>query len=137
MPVHYVFTGFLGSVFPVAILMLFKDTDSRRSVNISNANIFGLSKELNLVQGNKFNNALVIFFVPYVLFEIPSNMLLKKFQPRVWRKPPSLSKPQLLTALVSACMFFFGLISICQGLVRSYSGLLTIRMCVVLLIERP
>lgn len=35
-------------------------------VNISNANVFGLSKELEL-EGNQYNVALVIFFVPYVL----------------------------------------------------------------------
>lgn len=33
------------------------------SVNIANANVFGLSKELNLIEGNKYNTALVIFFV--------------------------------------------------------------------------
>jgi hypothetical protein len=42
-------------------------------VNISNANIFGLSTELNLTINNRYNTALVIFFVPYILFEIPSN----------------------------------------------------------------
>jgi MFS family permease len=81
------------------------------SVNIANANVFGLSKELNLL-GNKYNTALVIFFVPYVLFEIPSNVLLKKFKPNVW---------------LSACMFLFGLTTICQGLVKNYSGLLATR----------
>src|SRR5262245_35716440 len=63
-------------------------------VNIANANVFGLSKELNIVDGNKYNTALVIFFVPYILFEIPSNILLKKFKPRVW---------------LAICMFGFGL----------------------------
>ncbi|KAE9978654.1 hypothetical protein BLS_000401 [Venturia inaequalis] len=53
-------------------------------VNISNANIFGLSKELHLLKDNRYNICLVIFFVPYVLFEIPSNVLLKKFKPNVW-----------------------------------------------------
>lgn len=53
-------------------------------MNIANANIFGLSDELGLKAGNKYNNALVIFFVPYILFEIPSNVLLKKFKPHVW-----------------------------------------------------
>jgi hypothetical protein len=43
---------------------------------------------------NKYNTALVIFFVPYILFEIPSNILLKKLKPRVW---------------LSLCMFGFGL----------------------------
>lgn len=47
-------------------------------VNIANANVFGMSTELGL-NGNKYNTALVIFFVPYILFEIPSNVLLKKF----------------------------------------------------------
>ncbi|KIW05255.1 uncharacterized protein PV09_03788 [Verruconis gallopava] len=81
-------------------------------VNISNANIFGLSKELHLTTHNKFNTALVIFFVPYVLFEIPSNILLKKLKPNVW---------------LSGCMFMFGLVSIIQGLVKSYGGLLVTR----------
>jgi MFS family permease len=81
-------------------------------VNISNANIFGLSKELNLTINNRFNTALVIFFVPYVLFEIPSNILLKKLKPNVW---------------LSICMFMFGLFSIIQGLVQNYAGLLVTR----------
>jgi MFS family permease len=82
-------------------------------VNISNANVYGMSlpNQLNL-KGNRFNNALVIFFVPYVLFEIPSNILLKRFRPHVW---------------LSFCMFMFGLVSICQGLVHNYGGLLTTR----------
>ncbi|KAF2431931.1 MFS general substrate transporter [Tothia fuscella] len=81
-------------------------------VNISNANIFGLSKELDLLHDNRYNTALVIFFVPYILFEIPSNVLLKKFSPNVW---------------LSGCMFAFGLLTICQGLVHNYRGLLATR----------
>jgi len=80
-------------------------------VNISNANLYGMSTELKLT-GNKFNNALVIFFAPYVIFEIPSNILLKKFSPHVW---------------LSGCMFLFGVVTVCQGLVHSYSGLLATR----------
>ncbi|PNS14078.1 hypothetical protein CAC42_6591 [Sphaceloma murrayae] len=80
-------------------------------VNISNANVFGLSAELGL-DGNKYNNALVIFFVPYILFEIPSNILLKKFKPHVW---------------LSICMFGFGLVTLIQGFVVNYSGLLATR----------
>lgn len=54
-------------------------------VNISNALTLGLPKDLNL-KGNQANVALTIFFVPYVLFEIPSNVLMKRFKPHVWRK---------------------------------------------------
>lgn len=46
-----------------------------------------LPKELNLV-GNEANVALTIFFVPYVLFEIPSNLLMKRFKPHVWSTYP-------------------------------------------------
>lgn len=80
-------------------------------VNIANARSFGLAKDLNL-RTLEYNTALTIFFVPYVLFEIPSNILLKKLSPRVW---------------LSGCMFMFGVVSICQGLVSSYGGLLTTR----------
>ncbi|OJJ96774.1 hypothetical protein ASPACDRAFT_1873979 [Aspergillus aculeatus ATCC 16872] len=81
-------------------------------VNISNAAVLGLQKDLNIVTGTKYNTALTIFFVPYVLFEIPSNLLLKKLKPHVW---------------LSLCMFGFGLVMICQGLVTSWGGLVTTR----------
>lgn len=80
-------------------------------VNIANARSFGLIKDLNL-KNVEYNTALTIFFVPYVVAEIPSNILLKKFSPRIW---------------LSGCMFMFGLVSVCQGLVSSYGGLLTTR----------
>ncbi|KUJ15489.1 MFS general substrate transporter [Mollisia scopiformis] len=80
-------------------------------VNIANAKAFGLIKDLDL-KNTEFNTALTIFFVPYVVFEIPSNVFLKRLSPRIW---------------LSFCMFFFGLVSICQGLVSSYGGLLTTR----------
>jgi len=54
-------------------------------VNISNAAILGLKKELDIETGNKYNTALTIFFVPYIIAEIPSNILLKKLKPHVWR----------------------------------------------------
>lgn len=55
----------------------------RHRVNISNAAILGLQKDLD-IENTKYNTALTIFFVPYVLFEIPSNILLKKLKPHVW-----------------------------------------------------
>jgi hypothetical protein len=44
----------------------------------------GLPADLGL-SGTQPNVVLTIFFVPYVVFEIPSNMLLKRFKPHVWR----------------------------------------------------
>ncbi|KAM3461821.1 hypothetical protein MY5147_000351 [Beauveria neobassiana] len=86
-------------------------------VNIANAKVFDLAKDLHLEEpGNpdstKYNTALVIFFVPYCLFEIPSNILLKKFKPHVW---------------LSINMLLFGFTTMMQGLVTNYSGLLATR----------
>lgn len=54
----------------------------------------------------------MVFFVPYVVFEIPSNMLLKRFSPHVW---------------LSINMFLFGFTTMMQGVVRNYGGLVTCR----------
>ncbi|KAL2059461.1 hypothetical protein ABVK25_000754 [Lepraria finkii] len=80
-------------------------------VNIGNALTLDLPKDLHLV-GNQSNVALTIFFVPYVLFEIPSNILMKRFQPHVW---------------LSGCILAFGIVTLCQGFVQNYSGLLATR----------
>lgn len=80
-------------------------------VNIANAKVFHLSEDLGLT-GNDYNIALVIFFVPYILFEIPSNIILKKMKPRVW---------------LSICMFAFGLVTLLQGFVQNLSGLIATR----------
>ena len=71
--------------------------------------VFELREDLAL-GGLEYNTALVIFFVPYILFEIPSNFLLKRLKPHVW---------------LSVCMFGFGLVTICQGLVTNYGGLVS------------
>lgn len=80
-------------------------------VNIGNARAFGLETDLNLT-GVQYNTALTIFFIPYVIFEIPSNILMKKLSPRIW---------------LSICCLGFGIVSICQGLVQNYAGLLATR----------
>ncbi|KAF8473195.1 major facilitator superfamily domain-containing protein [Kalaharituber pfeilii] len=80
-------------------------------VNISNAAIFGLREDLGL-GGVEYNTALTIFFVPYIVFEVPSNILLKKLRPHLW---------------LSGCMFMFGLVTTLQGLVQTYSGILATR----------
>ena len=66
---------------PLCILYLLAFLDR---VNIANARLFSLEKDLGLVE-NQYNIALVIFFVPYIAFEIPANLLLKKFRPSIWR----------------------------------------------------
>ncbi|KAK3391762.1 major facilitator superfamily domain-containing protein [Sordaria brevicollis] len=80
-------------------------------VNIGNARAFGLEEDLGL-EKVEYNTALTIFFVPYIILEIPGNILMKKFSPRVW---------------LSVCCIGFGLVSVFQGLVQNYGGLLATR----------
>jgi len=82
-------------------------------VNIANARSFNMEKDLGMdVGGTQYNSALVIFFPPYILAEIPSNIFLKRFSPKVW---------------LPACMLGFGIITTCQGLVQNFAGLLVTR----------
>lgn len=86
-------------------------------VNISNAQVYGMGDDLGLT-GTQYNTALTVFFVPYVLFEIPSNILLKKFKPHLW---------------LSVCMLLFGAVSVGQGFVKNFSGLIATRFFLGLL----
>lgn len=52
-------------------------------INIGNARIQGLEKDLKM-KGHDYNVALLAFFPTYIVFEIPSNMILKKVRPSVW-----------------------------------------------------
>ena len=52
-------------------------------INIGNARIQGLEKDLNM-KGNDYNIALLVFFVPYILFEVPSNIIIRKLAPSTW-----------------------------------------------------
>ncbi|KAI9065355.1 MFS general substrate transporter [Trametes sanguinea] len=93
-------------VISILYLLAFLDR-----INVSNAVLFNLKQDLNLT-GDQFNIALVIFFIPYILFEIPSNMLLKRFKPHIW---------------LPLCMVVFGLITILQGFTHNFGGLVAAR----------
>jgi len=38
------------------------------------------------MKGEQYNIALTIFFVSYIVFEVPANMALKYLSPRTWSK---------------------------------------------------
>ncbi|CAI7669149.1 unnamed protein product [Penicillium crustosum] len=80
--------------------------------NIGNAKIEGLLPDLNM-SGTQYNIALAIFFVPYVLCEVPSNILLGKFK-----------KPSVYLGLLT---FTWGTVITLTGLVQSFSALCATR----------
>lgn len=103
--------AFLGESLRISNLARAHNVPYADRVNIANAKVFGLAEDLDL-DGTLYNNALVVFFVPYIVFEVPSNILLKRFSPHVW---------------LGANMFLFGLTTMMQGLVQNYGGLVACR----------
>ncbi|OJD34527.1 mfs transporter [Diplodia corticola] len=96
---------------PLTILFLLAFLDR---TNIGNARIQGLTEELGMT-GNDYNVALLVFFVPYILFEIPSNLILKRVAPSTW---------------LSLIMALWGICTMGQGLVSSFGGLVAMRVLV-------
>ncbi|KAF2033251.1 MFS general substrate transporter [Setomelanomma holmii] len=97
---------------PLFVLFLLAFLDR---TNIGNARIQGLTKDLDMVgeKAGRYNVALFIFFVPYILFEVPSNLVLKRLAPSTW---------------LSLIMVLWGISTIGMGLVRSYEGLVAMRV---------
>ncbi len=79
--------------------------------NIGNAKIAGMTEDLHL-EGMMYNTALTLFFVPYALFEVPSNIVLKLVRPSLW---------------ISLLLFAWGLVMTMMGLVKSAQGLYVAR----------
>ncbi|PGH15409.1 hypothetical protein AJ79_02385 [Helicocarpus griseus UAMH5409] len=63
-------------ILPVLIVIYFFAFLDR--INLGNVLILGIVEELNLTGPRDTNVALLIFFVPYILFEVPGNLILKK-----------------------------------------------------------
>ncbi|KAI1082919.1 major facilitator superfamily domain-containing protein [Whalleya microplaca] len=87
--------------------------------NIANARALGIGKpngmEMSLnMPSNGYNIALCIFYIPFVLAEVPVNLLfnLNKIRPAFF---------------LSGQMFLLGVFGMCQGLTGSYGGLLAVR----------
>lgn len=64
--------------------------------------------------GDQYNIALSIFFVPYILAEVPSNMILEKF------KRPSI--------YIGILVLGWGVIMTLTGIVKDFGGLCAVRV---------
>lgn len=83
-------------------------------VNISNAKLYGLTEDLGLT-GTQYNTALTVFFVPYVVFEVISNYLIKFVSPHIW---------------LSSCIFLFGAVSVGMAFVNNFIQLAMCRFLI-------
>lgn len=80
--------------------------------NLGNAVIFGFKEELGLV-GNEFGNINTLFFVTYVLFEIPWVMAVKRFGPN---------------KVLAAALASWSIVTLGTGFIHTYHQAIAVRM---------
>ncbi|OAL06881.1 MFS general substrate transporter [Phaeosphaeriaceae sp. SRC1lsM3a] len=81
--------------------------------NIGNARIAGLTTDLGIATGTSFNVALLVFYIPYILVDVPSNLLVKKLRAGIYL-------PSLITA--------WGMVCMCMGFITNFAGLIACRL---------
>ncbi|KAJ3512288.1 hypothetical protein NLJ89_g3607 [Agrocybe chaxingu] len=79
--------------------------------SIGNAKLYNLEADLNMTD-KQYLLTLTIFFFSYAVFEVPSNVFLKRLRPSVW---------------LSLLMLFWGIMMTLQGIVHNYPQLLAMR----------
>jgi len=80
-------------------------------VNIGNAKLAHIEEDLGLI-GTQFNWCLSIFFIGYILFEIPSNFVLVKTNPSIW---------------IPLIMISWGIVMTSMAFVKNFAGLMSAR----------
>jgi MFS family permease len=114
-------------ILMILFLMAFLDR-----INIGNAAIQGLETDLNM-GGHDFNIALFIFFIPYILLEVPSNLILRKVPPSWWISGIMFLwgmvdvDPSFNEVLIDLPYCQLGITTICQGVTKSFGGLVACR----------
>ncbi|CAE6481186.1 unnamed protein product [Rhizoctonia solani] len=84
-------------------------------VNIGNARLFGLEEDLGM-KGSQYQTAVSVLFVTYLLFEVPSNLVIKKLRPSRYGKS------------LAFITFAWGIVATLTGIVQSYGGLIACRL---------
>ncbi|KAF1845065.1 MFS transporter [Cucurbitaria berberidis CBS 394.84] len=92
----------------VSILYLLSFLD--RS-NVANARIEGLTTDLHMT-GNQYLTGLTLYFIGYVLFELPCNIILKRTSPKFWL-------PTLTLA--------WGIVATLMGVTKNLAGFFVVR----------
>ncbi|KKY29149.1 putative mfs transporter [Phaeomoniella chlamydospora] len=80
-------------------------------IEVANARIEGLAEDIDMT-GDEYLTGLTLYFIGYVLFEIPCNIILKKTSPRSWL-------PTLTLA--------WGVVATLMGVTQNYAGFLAVR----------
>ncbi|XHG05692.1 hypothetical protein AWENTII_008907 [Aspergillus wentii] len=79
--------------------------------NIGNAKISGMEQDLNL-SSNEYSISLVVFFVGYVVFEVPSNLVLSRTKPSIF---------------LPSIMVIWGALTCVMGVIKDFKHLVVLR----------
>ncbi|TFK66710.1 MFS general substrate transporter [Pluteus cervinus] len=79
--------------------------------SIGNAKLYNLEQDLHM-SDQQYLLCLTIFFFSYSIFEVPSNVFLKRLRPSIW---------------LSALMFLWGVMMTMQGFVKNFGDLMGMR----------
>jgi hypothetical protein len=88
------------------------DLNSQGNAKILNANVGDSLQQATHISNQQYVNALVIFFVGYSLFNVPSIVMLKKAYPSRW---------------FSFIMLGWGSLTMIEGTVNNFGGLAGVR----------
>jgi len=94
---------------PVMLLYLFSFLDR---VNIGNARLYGMEEDLGL-SGDQYQIAVSVLFVTYILSELPSNLVIKKFTPSRW---------------IAFITTGWGVVATLTGITQNFGGLIACRV---------
>ncbi|KAK9675289.1 hypothetical protein K7432_016535, partial [Basidiobolus ranarum] len=92
----------------LSLMYLFSSLDRGA---IGNSKVVGIDKDVGLID-NQWNIVLTIFYIGFVLFEIPSNIVLKHTSAKIW---------------LPTIMLLWGLSATLTILAKNFTGLLTVR----------
>ncbi|CAG8159722.1 unnamed protein product [Penicillium salamii] len=97
-----------------SLIFMFKNLDSN---NASNARIMNKGTDQNImtqlgITSNEYNLVTVLYYIPYIVLEAPSNLLMKRFSPSKWQ---------------SRIMLSWGIALMCNAAVKNKGGLYTTR----------
>ncbi|KUJ16002.1 MFS general substrate transporter [Mollisia scopiformis] len=106
------------TLMPVVVLLFLLNILDRN--NIANAKVAGLPKTLG-ISDSQYNTCLMIFYVGYVLTQVPSNLIIRKVRPSIY-----------ICGITSA----WGIISMSQGFTKNFAGLFASRF-ILGLVEAP
>ncbi|PSN74778.1 MFS general substrate transporter [Corynespora cassiicola Philippines] len=99
----------------IPILGLLYSVAGLDRVNLSNARVAGMNEDLRFDIGNRYSIALLVFFVTYFLFELPTTLILRPIGPK-----------NLLNGLAIS----WGIVMVGMGFVNDWRWIVVCRMLI-------